>query len=85
MADGATSGRHVPPTGNQAHVRCGRIARAGSGSARSRLPDGGSLSLPSTELLIKRWNAEKENSIRTILTHVADKYFCTSSWAFALL
>ena len=34
-------------------------SRAGSGSARSRLPDGESPSRPRAELLVKEWHAEK--------------------------
>ena len=42
------------------HTIVATESRAGSGSARARLPDGEPLSRPSTELLIKHWHAEKE-------------------------
>ena len=58
-------------------------SQAGSGSTRARLPDGESLSRPPTALFINNGMQKKKNSVRTILTHVLDKYCCTSSRAFA--
>ena len=42
------------------HTFVAAESRAGSGSARERLPDEKSLSRPPTELLIKHWYAKKE-------------------------